>query len=399
MSIALTCSFDTLFRVIGHVFNQNKPCLLRGKHGIGKSEIVYQLAQRLFWDEKTKKTVFIPFDQKTPKDVELGLPVIERRVSQMTEGDLIGLPVIKGETTSFNPPDWFKRACNEPCVLFADEIDRGTIEVRQGLFEMTDSRKLNGHYLHTGTIIIAAVNGGKWASQYQVGEMDPAELDRWSVFDLEPEVEDWLKWAKTKDKDGNKNIDQFIINFINDNRSHLEHDGEYEPHKKYPSRRSWKRCSDCLGGGKYFDEFHPDITILATAFVGTEAAISLGDYVKNHKKLVVPKDIIVDGKFELVQDFIINEHVALIDKIEQQELLKKTLDKKELQNFGRYFVMVPSECSAKLLQVLAESGNNDNLINVMKTEVNGKKINLHFVELMSSQAQLKEEEEEILEKK
>ena len=109
MSTVLTCNFSTLFRIIGHVFNENKPCLLRGKHGIGKSEIVYQLAQRLFWDEKNKKTVFIPFDQKPPKDVKLGLSVIERRVSQMTEGDLIGLPVIKGDTTSFNPPDWFKR--------------------------------------------------------------------------------------------------------------------------------------------------------------------------------------------------------------------------------------------------------------------------------------------------
>jgi hypothetical protein len=32
----------------------------------------------------------------------------------MTEGDLVGLPIIEGECTKFNPPDWFHQACNEP---------------------------------------------------------------------------------------------------------------------------------------------------------------------------------------------------------------------------------------------------------------------------------------------
>ena len=67
-------------------------------------------------------------------------------------------------------------ACTEACVLFFDEIDRATMEVRQGIFELTDSRKINGHYLHPDTVIIGAVNGGEHGSQYQVGEFDPAEV-------------------------------------------------------------------------------------------------------------------------------------------------------------------------------------------------------------------------------
>ena len=109
------------------------------------------------------------------------LPVVERRASQMTEGDLVGLPSIEGNRTSFNPPDWFKQACEEPVCLFLDEVDRATLEVRQGIFELTDSRKLNGHHLHPDTIIFAAVNGGEHGEHYQVNEMDPAELDRWSL--------------------------------------------------------------------------------------------------------------------------------------------------------------------------------------------------------------------------
>ena len=181
-----------------------KPVLFRGRHGIGKSEVIYQIAEGL------------------------GLPVVERRASQMTEGDLIGLPSTDGSVTSFNPPDWYKECCEEARLLFLDEVDRATPEVRQGIFELTDSRKLNGHSLHPDTVVFAAVNGGEHGAQYQVGEMDPAELDRWTVFDLEPSVEDWLNWAKD-------NAEPILWDFINNNRQHLEHEGEFEPNKVYLS--------------------------------------------------------------------------------------------------------------------------------------------------------------------
>ena len=171
----MAVDFKTFGKMVKHVTAVRKPVLLRGRHGIGKSTVVYQYA------------------------THIGMPVVERRASQMTEGDLVGLPSIEDNSTRFNPPDWFKTACDMPCVLFLDEVDRATLEVRQGIFELTDSRKLNGHHLHHDTIVFAAVNGGEHGSQYQVGEMDPAELDRWTVFDIEPTVEDWLDWAKKSD--------------------------------------------------------------------------------------------------------------------------------------------------------------------------------------------------------
>jgi hypothetical protein len=164
----MTIDFATFLAVAPHVLNSRLPVLIRGKHGVGKSQVVYQIAE------------------------ERKLPVVERRASQMTEGDLLGLPdtadtQINGrKATTWNAPDWLVTACEQPVCLFLDEVDRATLEVRQGLFELTDSRKLNGWNLHPETLIIAAVNGGEHGAQYQVGEMDPAELDRWTVFDVEP---------------------------------------------------------------------------------------------------------------------------------------------------------------------------------------------------------------------
>jgi MoxR-like ATPase len=172
----MAIDFTTFNSVVAHVIDAGFPVLIRGRHGIGKSEVVYQFA------------------------AERNLPVVERRASQMTEGDLMGLPSIDGESTRWNAPDWLKEACDNAVVLFLDEVDRATMEVRQGIFELTDSRKLNGWHLHPQTRIFAAVNGGEHsgASSYQVGEMDPAELDRWTVFDVEPTVNDWLNWANGK---------------------------------------------------------------------------------------------------------------------------------------------------------------------------------------------------------
>ena len=253
----MAIDFKTFVSVAPHVLKVRKPLMLRGRHGVGKSELVYQVGS------------------------DMGLPVVERRASQMTEGDLVGLPRTDGDVTSFCPPDWLADACNRAVLLFLDEVDRAIPEVRQGIFELTDSRKIFGNYLHPDTVVVAAVNGGEHGSQYQVGEMDPAELDRWTVFDVEPSTEDWLAWAKD-------NTETVVWDFINQNRSHLEHGEDFEPNKVYPSRRSWKRLNDCLeSAGMLGEEHDPAIFHLATGFVGFEAAVSFNDFVKNYERQVV----------------------------------------------------------------------------------------------------------------
>jgi alkaline phosphatase D len=307
----------------------------------------------------------------------LEMPVVERRASQMTEGDLVGLPSTDGNTTSFNPPDWFKTACDNPVVLFLDEVDRATIEVRQGIFELTDSRKLNGHVLHKDTLIFAAVNGGEHGDQYQVGEMDPAELDRWTVFDVEPSTEDWLTWAKDK-------VDGILWDFINQNRNHLEHTGDFEPNKVYPSRRSWVRLNDCFAQANLLTE-DADTSVmfpLATGFVGFEAAVSFKDFVDNYERQVTIENILDEGKIQLTERFGINDHNAIVEKMEAKEIFTAPLSEERIENLARYFMVVPSEVGMKLWTVLGQ-GDNANVIAFHGTVVDGKSISNHLVELMT----------------
>src|SRR5579863_4412898 len=153
---------------------QDISVLIRGDHGIGKSQVVFALGQHF------------------------GLPVIDRRLSQLDSGDILGLPKLENNVTKFMPPDWVMRACTEPVVLFLDEINRAVPEVMQAAFQLVLDRQLSGHKLHEGTRVYAAVNTN---ARYQTNEMDPALLDRFWAIDLEPTDDDWYAWAMEEVED------------------------------------------------------------------------------------------------------------------------------------------------------------------------------------------------------
>jgi hypothetical protein len=346
-----TISFATFLSIVPFVTKTKKPVLIRGRHGIGKSEVVYQYA------------------------ANINLPVIERRASQMTEGDLLGLPTIKDGRTTWNPPDWFMDACKNPVVLFMDEIDRATMEVRQGFFQLTDSRALNGFTLHPDTLIFAAVNGGENGSQYQVGEMDPAELDRWTVFDLEPSVEDWLNHAKGK-------VHGALWDFINKNHSHLEHKKVYEPNKIYPSRRSWFRLNDTLAMSGILDtNFKQDkgslLTVynISTAFVGVEAAVAIRDFLEKYDSQVTVDDVIKKGKITSTKDWAIGEHSAFAEKVKatMDAPYMDALNEKHKANFLRYLFTLPSEVFMVYITFLS-SQHAQKMIELFQMEVDGQRL-------------------------
>ena len=345
----MSIDFKTFLQIVPLVTNARFPVLLRGRHGIGKSTVVYQYAKNA------------------------GLPIIERRASQMTEGDLLGLPSIDNDTTTWNAPDWLATACSEAVVLFLDEVDRATVEVRQGIFELCDSRKIAGNALHPDTLIFAAVNGGVHGAQYQVGEMDPAELDRYTVFDVEPSIEDWLNW-------GADVVAKPIWDFINSNHQHLEHNDEYEPSKVYPSRRSWERLSIALETAGLSFEMSPTIYHLANSFVGMEAAIAFNDYLREYKNELTVEQLVNDGRVDETNDWVINEHTAMVEKIKASKIFDEDLTSDQLQNVANYFVRIPSEVSMLLWKAMGEgSACSTNIVNfhdIVAVDASGEKVSI-----------------------
>jgi hypothetical protein len=304
------------FLSVAEVLPVETSILLRGPHGIGKSQVVRQVAKS--------------FD----------LPVIDRRLSQMTEGDMVGLPSTDGEVTRFNPPDWYKRACTTPVCLFLDELNRATPEVMQAAFQIVLDRELNGWKLHSETRVCAAVNA---SAAYTVNEMDPALLDRFWTIDLEPTVEDWLTWARTEGADEQPRVYGIITDFIAGNEKWLDSPKDAEPGKVSPSRRSWERLSMALdsAGITQLDEpannslFYP----ICLGYIGTEATIALNGFVKTLDAQVSGEQIINDyDKFKKkIKRLGAEKQNILIDKVTTYvtKELKSLNDKqgKNLQNF------------------------------------------------------------------
>jgi AAA domain (dynein-related subfamily) len=288
----------------------NVSVLLRGPHGIGKSQGVFQLGAH--------------FD----------LSVIDKRLSQMSEGDMIGLPKVEGGVTKFLPPDWYMDACNNARVLFLDELNRATPEVMQAAFQVVLDRQLNGHRLHPNTRVYAAINN---SGAYQVNEMDPALLDRFWTVDLKPTVEDWLEWAKPR-------VHPNLYDFVLANQKFLDPVGK-DSNAIEPSRRSYERLDATLVAANLMD--HPEDPMfysLSRGFIGNEASIKLTDFVKNMDKQISAEDIL--NKFDKVKTKISKlgqeKWNICIEKIDEY-VQKNGITDAQGKNLGAFCDIIPQE--------------------------------------------------------
>ena len=301
--------------------------LLRADHGVGKSQVVRQLA------------------------AGLGLPLIDRRTSQMSEGDIIGLPSTDGEVTRFNPTDWYLRACREPVCLFLDEMNRGTNEVQQACFQIVLDRELNGHRLHPDTLVVSAVNTG---ASYTVNEMDPALLDRFWCADLDPTVADWTKWARGK-------LADVVVDFIITNEKFLDTPKGADLSKVQTSRRSWERLSKAItGAGIDREPTNPLFYAMCVGYVGLEASVKFVDFAKTQDAQFSGEEIMNDypkvraklkklgsqdqwnSALEKAGDYTV-KHLKRLDDVQ----------KKNLRTFGQD---LPAELRVALWTVLSKAG-------------------------------------------
>ena len=96
-----------------------------GKSGTGKSEIIKAIAG------------------------ELGLPIVDLRLSQLPPEDLNGLPAPTDDKKAFTYllPDWYNKfQPDTPFVLFLDEINQATPNTINALYAIVHDRMIAGCY-------------------------------------------------------------------------------------------------------------------------------------------------------------------------------------------------------------------------------------------------------------
>lgn len=305
--------------------------LIRGPHGVGKSALIKSLG-----------LVF--------KDGDEYMEVLDVRLSQMSEGDFLGLPKLhdavhdkKGNLvtrgrTEFMPPDWYVRCQDKPCILLLDELNRAIPEVMQCSFQLILDRMVMGKRIHPGTRIYACINA---SNHYQVNEIDPALLNRFAVYDIRPEFVAWKKWAVAAA------LDSSIIEFVEQNRDHWWHDPKtgLDPGKVYPTPRGWEMVNRGLANaGLFKDPTSAIFKAICMGLVGIEAGAAYYDFVKNYDRQISAEQII--DKYKTVKKRISSCSVEEIAAINDR-LLRHAIDNvwtvKQVKNIVEYLRDVVNE--------------------------------------------------------
>jgi hypothetical protein len=305
VSDAITIGFDGYQDLLTSVSPDTVVCV-RGRHAVGKSEGVYQAAARrrsdFYKDPENCRRMIAALSDPTHRAVrhesgwvrewnyEMGMPVVERRLSQMTEGDMIGIPhkelVAGQDATKFMACDWIIQSCHFPVMLFLDERNRAIQGVKQSVFQLADSKAFYGNRLHPETTVVVAENIG---DAYQVEQNDPAEISRWVTVSLEPSKEEFFKYAERR-------LHEAVLDFLRSNPSALEYTGVFEANKKYPDRRAWvKFNNECVSLG-ILDEDEPPmlLRILAGGYLGVEVGTQFFRFCQERERQVKAIDILTN---------------------------------------------------------------------------------------------------------
>ena len=210
MNLPLTVNQEELLEVLLNIAPV-RPVFIWGAPGIGKSALVEKFAE------------------------SVGLPCVSLLGSQLAPEDIIGIPQITGEVSTFLPPKMIAR--KEPYCLFLDELNACSQEVQKAFYSLIHERRVGEYYLPEGSVVIGA--GNRSQDSAIVKTMSSALINRMFHVQLKPDVNSWLSWGYEK------GLHPWILEYITQRPDHLFS----EPPKTeeiYSTPRSWHMLSDAL---------------------------------------------------------------------------------------------------------------------------------------------------------
>jgi len=231
------------------------PAMLWGPPGVGKSQIVAQVAARH------------------------GVPAIDIRLAQMEPSDLRGIPFRVDARVEWAVPAMLPDAARHgPAgILFLDEITSAPPAVSAAAYQLILDRRLGEYRVPPGWAIFAA--GNRQGDRGVVYAMPAPLANRFSHFEVEANLDDWAAWAYAN------GIDARIVAFL---RFKPELLFDFDPAKNsggemaFPSPRSWEFAHRALQ--KFADR--PDLLAGAlAACVGHAAGIECAAFIDSLDRL------------------------------------------------------------------------------------------------------------------
>lgn len=247
-----------------HAMKAKRPVFLWGPPGIGKSDIVNQLAEAA-----DGAVVDIRLSLMEPTDLR-GIPFFDRDSGMMKWAPPIDLP--SAEFASQFPV----------VILFLDEMNAAPPSVQAAAYQLTLNRRIGNYILPDNVVIVAA--GNRESDKGVAFKMPSPLANRFIHLEMEVNFNDWQEWAIEHD------IHPDVVGFLTYSKSSLYDFDPKSSTRAFATPRSWSFVSDLLQ-----DDIDANtLNDLVSGTVGEGLALSFNAHRQVRSKLPNPSRVL-DG--------------------------------------------------------------------------------------------------------
>jgi hypothetical protein len=259
-------------------FNKKRPLFLWGPPGIGKSELVADIAQ------------------------ELGGYMIDLRLGQMEPTDIRGIPFYNKDSGKMDwaePVDLPTQEFAEQypmVVLFLDEMNSAAPSVQAAAYQLILNRRVGKYVLPENVVLVAA--GNRESDKGVTYRMPTPLANRFIHQEMRVDFASYQEWAV------NNNIHKDVVGYLSFAKQDLYDFDPKSASRAFATPRSWTFVSQLLE-----DEDGDDDTImnLIAGTVGEGLAVKFMAHRKIAGRMPKPDDILA-GK---VKDLDVKEVSAM----------------------------------------------------------------------------------------
>lgn len=318
----------------GQVFSKARIMFLWGPPGIGKTQSIEQIAQKVH-KETGKKVV-----------------VTSIRLANFTRPDLVGFMIYNKEEKKavWLPPEIFvlDDDPNTVNIVFLDEIPDAHEQLQKAVNQIVDERTVGVHKLAENSFFILA--GNRLTDNCMTYRMADSLGNRLRHYNVKPDFASWKQWAV------NHNIHEKVLGYLSYDNSKL-YDFEKERDRvAFASPRSWAAVSDHLHmmDDETMDELYTDIC--GDVSMGT--AMEFIQWCRIHDQLPAVEEIFkgVSKKYPKTLDAL----YALVSSMTTYVANNKDIiTEREVENGCRYAVCFPMDFAAVFFNNVREIDGMD----------------------------------------
>ena len=296
-------------KAIMKCFNVQRPIFLWGPPGIGKSDVVAEIAR-----DMGALMIDLRLGQMDPTDIR-GIPFYNKEIGKMDWAPPIDLP--DEETASQYPY----------VVLFMDEMNSAPPAVQSAAYQLVLNRRVGKYKLPKNVVMIAA--GNRESDKGVTYRMPTPLSNRFVHSEMKVDFPSWQEWAVKNQ------IHKDVVGFLTFAKQDLYDFDAKSSSRAFATPRSWTFVSELLADE---DLDIATTTDLIAGTVGEGLAVKFMAHRKISSKLPKPEDIL-SGKATTLETKEVSAMYSLVISLcyELKGAIERKVSDKEFHEMADNF--------------------------------------------------------------